>query len=87
MLYGPEGLALGVTSGLAAVFGEPGLDMGPTAYLILQELRLVGFDVEIVTAPFHGVPGDVAAQVEHCAAQPVEQDARNDGCVRPHAGP
>ena len=86
-LYGPDGLGLGVTSGVATLFGEPGWTMGPTLYLILQELRLAGLDLELVTAPFHGMPGDVLSTAEHCASKPVEDSALNEGCVRPQPGP
>jgi hypothetical protein len=50
-------------------------------------LSLVGFDVEVVTAPFHGVTGDIPGSAEHCATKPVEDNALNDGCVRPHPAP
>lgn len=80
-------LGLGVASGLAAPYGEAGLSMGPTLALIVQELRLVGFGLELVTAPFVGAAGGMAATVEHCATAPLDETAQNEGCVRPHPGP
>jgi Tol biopolymer transport system component len=87
VLYGPDGQALGVDILAGAVlFAEPGVGMGPTAELILQELHLAGFDVELLTAPFHGASGDPRT-AEHCAAQPIEDSGQNEGCVRPRVGP
>lgn len=84
ILSGPDGEALAVTILFAvALFGEPGVQLGPSIELILQELRLTGFDVELVTAPFHGPAGDAAALAEHCAQRPIEEDVLNEGCVRP----
>jgi hypothetical protein len=82
-----DGKGLGVTITLAAPYGEPGWSMGPTLALIMQELRLVGFDLQLVTAPWHGPAGDVAATIEHCAAMPVDDGPLNEGCVRPHTAP
>jgi Tol biopolymer transport system component len=82
-----DGKALGVTITLAAPYGESGWSMGPTLALIMQELRLVGFDVELVTAPWNGPAGDVAGTVEHCTAEPIDDGPLNDGCVRPHPEP
>ncbi len=82
-----DGKGLGITSGLSAPYGEPGYSMGPTLALIMQELRLVGFDLELVTAPFDGLAGGTVATIEHCAAAPVDETAQNEGCVRPYTGP
>lgn len=83
ILYGPDGLALGLDSGFAVLFSEPGVNAGPMVQLILQELQLVGFDVELMTSAFHGVAGDAAGRAAHCAAAPIEDGPENDGCVRP----
>ncbi|HEX2240996.1 MAG TPA: hypothetical protein VHJ82_07660 [Actinomycetota bacterium] len=83
-LIGEDGEALGITVGIAAGFGEPGLELGPTAALIIDELRLAGFDVELVTAPFPASPADIA---QHCAAMPVDDSGRGDGCIRSNPGP
>jgi hypothetical protein len=86
ILVGPEGKALGITIATAAGYGEPGTTSGPTTALMLQELRLVGFDVDLVTSPFHGVGGDPRT-VGHCLAEPVEMGPQNTGCVRIKPGP
>lgn len=86
VLYGSDGQALGVDIGFAVLFSEPGVSAGPTVELILQELQLAGFDVELVTAPFHGLAGDAVGRASHCAQRPVEEGPQNDGCVRPSAG-
>jgi TolB protein len=85
LVYGPDGRGLGIVSGFAILFSEPGVNAGPTLQLILQELQLAGFEAELVTAPFHGVAGDVAGRAAHCAAAPVEDGPENDGCVRPRS--
>ena len=82
-----DGQGLGVTITLAAPYGEPGWSAGPTLALVMQELRLVGFDVELVTAPWNGPAGDVAGTIEHCAAEPVDDGPLNEGCVRPEPAP
>jgi hypothetical protein len=54
---------------------------------IMQELRLVGFDVQLVTAPFVGLAGGIPATAEHCATVPMDETAQNEGCVRVFPGP
>jgi Tol biopolymer transport system component len=81
ILVGTDGKALGITIATAAGYGEPGTTSGPTTALMLQEMRLVGFDVDLVTAPFDGVGGDPRT-VDHCLDEPVEHGPKNEGCVR-----
>ena len=84
ILAGPDGRALAITILFASVlYGDPGVQIGPTVDLIMHELRNAGFDLELVTAPFHGPAGDVGAMAEHCVNRPIEGETLNDGCAKP----
>ncbi len=82
-----DGKALGTIVWAAIGESPPAVMMGPTISTVLPQLHEAGFDVELVTAPFHPtepalLAGDAAGLALGCAAEPYVSRPDADACVR-----
>lgn len=85
-LLSADGEAVGTLNLLAAA--DKGVVSGPTLPLIIEALRLAGFDLDLVTAPYPGVgdpakaPARAANSLEHCVDEPIGDPEHPDACIR-----
>lgn len=82
-----EGKAIGVINWAAEPRGEDGYVLGQTFQQILVDLAEAGFDVDVVTSPFHGdaaasLTGTVADSAIHCALDPGLGSPTSNACAR-----